>query len=162
MRLLMPMAFIVILSVAGCRNDDTLETSVPDVNIDLQVEPDPPAVGEATLLITLTDAEGAPIDNAAITVRGDMDHAGMAPVIVESTDGHGGEYRMPFAWSMGGGWVVEVTATLPDNRGIAQARFEFFVDMVPVDSIINTGGAGQDDMGGMDNMDDMETPTPGQ
>ncbi|MBK8024939.1 MAG: FixH family protein [Chloroflexi bacterium] len=114
-----------------------------DVTVAIKVEPDPPAVGEANLRITLTGAGGAPIDGANVRARGDMDHAGMTPVLGETTQSQNGVYEVPFNWSMGGGWIVEVTATLPDNRGIAQEKFEFFVSAVSADSVINSDAAAE-------------------
>ena len=45
---------------------------------------------------------------------------------------------------MGGGWIVEVTARLPDDRGVATETFNLFVEAVSSDSIINQS----DDQGG--------------
>ncbi|MCK6580642.1 MAG: FixH family protein [Anaerolineae bacterium] len=141
MRFMLVLLLALALFLAACRGDSGAETLVTDVAIDLQVEPNPPAVGEGVLRITLTGADGAPIDGAALSVRGDMDHAGMEPVFGETRDSQAGVYQIPIAWSMGGGWIVQVTATLPENRGVARNSFELFVEAVSADSIINTGGA---------------------
>jgi hypothetical protein len=66
-----------------------------------------------------------------------MDHEGMISIDGESNTSLNGEYQVPFTWTMGGGWIIDVTAQLPDNRGLAQSRFEFFVDAISTDSIIN-------------------------
>lgn len=147
---------VLALVIAGCGSNEV--KVVDDVKIDLRVEPDPPAAGEAMFYITVTEADGTPIDGATISLQGNMDHEGMEPANGESDGpGENGDYAVPFAWSMGGGWIVDVTATLPDDRGIAQAQFEFFVEAVSPDSIINQDNDDMDmdmpgdaDDGGMD------------
>ena len=85
----------------------------------------------------MTNDDGTPVDGAIVSVHGDMDHEGMTPIDSESNTSLNGEYQVPFTWTMGGGWIIDVTAQLPDNRGLAQGRFEFFVDAISADSIIN-------------------------
>ena len=129
--------FLTLFTLAACGQSTEPTLVVADVQIELQVDPDPPAAGETTLIITLTDAAGAPVDNATILVHGDMDHEGMEPVDREVTSGSAGAYQVPFVWTMGGGWIVDVTATLPDNGGAVTETFEFFVEAVSSGSIIN-------------------------
>jgi hypothetical protein len=50
----------------------------------------------------------------------------MKPVLAEVGDGEGGKYETPFEWTMGGDWIVTVTATLPDGR-TAQQQFTYTV-----------------------------------
>jgi hypothetical protein len=109
--------------VSGCRRgaSDTAE-----IAIELEVEPSPLTVGPATLLITLRDAAGNPIEDARLDVKGDMSHAGMAPVLRTAEDGPGGIYVVPFEWTMGGDWFVTVDATLADGS-MASRRFDFAV-----------------------------------
>ncbi len=147
---------LVALAVAACGQAAAQIPVLDDLMIELAVEPHPPAVGEATLVITVTDADGAPVEGATVAVHGDMDHAGMEPVDGESDEGAQGVYRVPFTWTMGGGWILDVTVTLPDNRGRATERFEVFVEAVSSDSILNQSvgdGATQHDAGGGDSME---------
>lgn len=141
MRPLMIFLLGFFLLLGACRGGAETGTVATDVTVAIQVEPDPPAVGEANLRITLTGTGGAPIDGANVRARGDMDHASMTPVLGETAQSQNGVYEVPFNWSMGGGWIVEVTATLPDNQGIAQEKFEFFVSAVSADSVINSDAA---------------------
>lgn len=127
---------VLALAITAC-GQSTEPQVVSDVQIDLAVEPSPPAAGEATLVVTLTETDGTPIDGATIQVHGDMDHEGMTPVDGEADNGTEGVYRVPFTWTMGGGWIVEVTAALPDGRGVASRTFELFVDAVAHESIIH-------------------------
>jgi major membrane immunogen (membrane-anchored lipoprotein) len=129
------MLLALLLAACGPQNEPT--PTPPDLDLSVQVEPDPPAVGEATLIITIKDASGSPIDGATLQVHGDMDHEGMMPVDREVSESAGGEYRVPFEWTMGGGWIVTVTAQLPDSGGTVSETFDFFVEAVSSESIIN-------------------------
>jgi hypothetical protein len=128
--------FVSVFLLAACGAQNTTQV-VTDIVIDLAVEPSPPAVGAATLLITVSDSNGTAIDGATVAVIGNMDHVGMAAVAGEATQGVDGVYAVPFEWTMGGGWILDVTVILPDNRGIATARFEEFVGAVSSESIVN-------------------------
>lgn len=129
------MLLALLLAACGPQNEPT--PAPPDLDLSVQVEPDPPAVGEAVLIITIKDASGSPVDGATLQVHGDMDHEGMTPVDREVSESAGGEYRVPFEWTMGGGWIVTVTAQLPDGGGTVSETFDFFVEAVSSESIIN-------------------------
>lgn len=127
-----------ILTACGAQNT---APSLEDITIELAIMPDPPAVGETTLMITLSDADGTVVDGATVSVHGNMDHEGMTPVDGEISESHEGVYHLPFEWTMGGGWILDVTATLPDNRGTVTAQFETSVGAISQNSIINQTGA---------------------
>lgn len=119
---------LVLLSVfiGGCRRSSSQDEAVSDVNITLVVDPDAPVVGSATLRITLTDSNDTPINDAVLEIRGDMSHAGMEPVLANAEASQAGVYEVPFTWTMGGDWIVTVTAILADGR-IASREFDLTV-----------------------------------
>ena len=79
---------------------------------------------------SLWDADGQPIDGAGpVTLRGDMNHAGMKPVLADATGTGGGQYTADFEWTMAGDWTVAIEATLPDGR-VKRATFPFTVEAV--------------------------------
>lgn len=82
----------------------------------------PPAIGKDTLNIRLFDENDNPINDATIAVKADMTHAGMVPILGNTTEGDKGLYKVPFEWTMGGDWVVVVQATLPDGT-VAEETF---------------------------------------
>lgn len=125
------------LLTAACGPQSAPPPTPADVDMSLRAEPEPPAVGDATLIVTLKDASGAPVDGAALKAHGDMDHAGMMPVDGETSESAAGEYRVPFKWTMGGGWIVTITAQLPNNGGEITKTFNFFVEAVSGESIVN-------------------------
>lgn len=97
-----------------------------DVAIELAAPLFAPAVGKSTLAFRLLDATGQPIDDAMLSIKGDMTHAGMTPVLADAVAGAGGMYISTFEWTMAGDWIVTVDATLADG-GRASADFEFVV-----------------------------------
>lgn len=117
------LALLGLLVLAGCggRESQQEQQSADDagVNIDLSY-PDPAAVGETTLTITLTDADGNPINDATLAIRGDMNHAGMQPVLRDVEEGEGGVYEVPFQWTMDGDWIVTVDVTLADGTEVSE------------------------------------------
>lgn len=119
------LAALVIL--VGCRQESSITDSSEAVQINLTVEPSPPSIGEAVLIVTLQDEHGDSIQGAMVQVRGDMRHAGMAPEFGEIETANEGEYRIPFEWTMGGDWILTVTATLPNGETV-EDTFEVTVE----------------------------------
>lgn len=108
-----------VLFVAGC--DRRSETNSGDVQVDVEVSPQPLEVGPAQVTVMLRDANDKPIENAAVEVEGNMSHAGMVPVIAEATGGDDGHYvTQDFEFTMSGDWFVIVRATLPDGQTAEQ------------------------------------------
>jgi hypothetical protein len=109
------LSFILITLVSACARRQTVDQA-PELNLDLAVIPSPPSTGPTLLQIQITDPDGEPPGNFNLSIRGDMSHAGMEPVIVEDARGEAGIYAIPFEWTMAGDWFVTITATLPDGR----------------------------------------------
>lgn len=113
----------LLLGLAACRQAAggvPLDAPADTADISLALAPaagaQPLPLEPLTWEVSLTDAAGAAIEGAAVTVRGDMSHAGMAPVEATAANAGDGLYRADFAWTMGGDWIITVTATLPDGR----------------------------------------------
>ena len=137
---------ILLVLVSACRQQET--ASSEDIRISLIVQPSPINVGEATLGIAVTTESLDPVAVNNLTVRGDMDHAGMVPVIVENLQSANGQFEVPFEWTMGGDWIVEVTAELAGG-GTATQTF---------DITVGTDAGGMDMSGGMDMATDEAMP----
>jgi hypothetical protein len=118
-------ALIFFLLPMACNGRNSQQTNNDGIRIIIAVEST--SVGETALLVTVTDKEGTPIDNATVSVKGDMSHAGMVPVLADATNGENGVYEMPFEWTMGGDWIVTVEVTLPDGRSATQ-QFNYSID----------------------------------
>jgi len=111
---------LLIILVPACGRIQTGQEQDSEVSIELTVEPAQPAAGPAQLIITLTDQNGQPIDNAVLEIEGNMTHAGMVPVFAQTTDGENGRYVVPFEWTMGGDWTLTVGVLLEDGRTISR------------------------------------------
>jgi hypothetical protein len=118
---------LLLLTFSGCRQSQQSATSQADVRIELSTDPTPPETGDGTLLVTVTNPDGSPANVVRVEVRGDMNHAGMQPVFSGADLPEDGVYRVPFNWTMGGDWVLDVTALL-DDGSTATRRFELAVE----------------------------------
>ncbi len=116
--------FICLLVVCtACRQEQKLTAS--DVQLDLTVSD--LLVGETTLLLSVTDKQGKAIaEPGTLELRGDMDHAGMTPVLAESETAVDGRFSVPFEWTMGGSWTVDATLSLPGGA-VAKQTFRYEV-----------------------------------
>ncbi len=117
------LVLFMLLLAAGCRQaatpTPTPEAATQAAQIDLSIDPQPPAVGDATLTVTVTHDQ-QPIEGAQVDARGDMNMAGMAPVLGSAKTDADGKASVPFKWSMGGDWIVTVTVTLADGSEVSQ------------------------------------------
>jgi hypothetical protein len=125
-KLLVVLIFLVSLALVGCGRISRQLDAAPDVTVTLDVSPDPPSIGPANLTLAVKGADGRPIDGAQLQIKGDMTHAGMQPVLAKIGGGRGGVYQTPFEWTMGGDWILTVTAALPDGRTTAR-QFSYTV-----------------------------------
>jgi hypothetical protein len=129
------LAIFLIIGLVACRQAAggvPLEGSAPgddapDIRLMLSPAADTtPVMGSQAWTITLTDVDGAPVEDAIVSVRGDMNHAGMVPVESAATHDGQGIYSADFEWTMAGDWIVTVTATLADGR-VKSATFDYTV-----------------------------------
>lgn len=118
-------ALLAASLAAGTCHRSTRTDSPLDVAWTLR--PDAPVVGPATLTVTLRRKSGEPVSGATVRLEGHMAHAGMAPVLADATESAPGVYEVRFAFTMPGGWVLLVSAALPDG-----ARVERRIDVARV------------------------------
>lgn len=112
-------SLLLVLGLVGCGGRASQQVSGSD-EYDLTLNPMSTAVGETVLMFTLNDKEGQPVNNATLNIKGDMNHAGMQPVLGKATQGVNGVYAVPFEWTMGGDWVVTADVTLADGATFSQ------------------------------------------
>jgi len=119
-------AVVPLLGQVGCRGA-AANASSASIQIEVVSEKE---VGPATIEVALRSAQGSPVDGARVSVRGDMNHAGMKPVISEARDLGGGLYRTEdFRFTMGGDWIITAEVTLPDGK-----KLEHTIDVSSVRS----------------------------
>lgn len=112
-RLLTLAAALVLLVTACSRGSDS---SNDDLDAVLAIVPSPAAVGQAQLTLRLSDAAGAPVSGATLEIEGNMSHAGMQPVFVETVEDAPGRYASQgFEFTMAGDWIITITGELADG-----------------------------------------------
>lgn len=112
---------IVLLVVAGCRQ----QQPVAPADIQLELKASDTVVGETTLMLIVMDSDSKPLSNpGTLSVRGDMNHAGMVPVFAEAEAAIDGVFSLPFEWTMAGSWLVEASLKLPSGD-VASETFTF-------------------------------------
>ena len=132
---------IPLLLLSACRQQQPTSA-----DIELKLSASALRVGEATLTLSVFDAAGNAIGSpGALSLRGDMDHAGMAPVLVTVDKAADGVFNAPFEWTMAGDWIVEASLQL-ESGAIARETFHFTIVSAKDDA----------DMAGMRQGDGME------
>lgn len=101
--------------VGGCQR---AEQPAVKAEIQVEIEPSPPKVGQADLAIKLTDGAGQPLSVGALEVEGNMNHAGMKPVFTTLREAKPGQYVGTIEFTMGGDWFLLLTGQLADGRQI--------------------------------------------
>lgn len=123
-------ALLVLLlpAISACR-ESAQPTPTPNPEVVISVDyGETPTVGETVLIVRVQDSAGNDrADVQRIAVRGDMDHAGMVPVLAETdTPDEEGAYVIPFEWTMRGGWILTIEVTLTDGT---TTRRDFTLDV---------------------------------
>ena len=109
------------LLLTACRQQSP---SSSDISLDVSVNG--LLVGQSQIIVSVRDKNGNSIENpGAIELRGDMDHAGMAPVFAESSEAINGVFTLPFEWTMAGAWILEANLTLGSGERVTESfRYE--------------------------------------
>jgi hypothetical protein len=81
-------------------------------------------------VVTLRDASDQPISGATMELEGNMNHAGMVPVLAQATEVAPGQYRANLEFTMAGDWFILVRADLPDGRSM-----EHRADLAGLDAV---------------------------
>lgn len=115
------MLLLISLLLAACQRPTTASRDDnPDIQISLQ-----PDRAEEAMIVRLHNSDGTPITDATVALEGNMNHAGMVPVLAEATtdeaDGSAdGEYRLPFAFTMLGDWIIIVSVTEANGNSFSR------------------------------------------
>ena len=112
---------LLCLLVAGfisCRSQSSQEVFVAH-----EVLPQAPRVGQVEIRLHVRDASRKPVMGAEIELEGDMSHAGMSPVFVDTREVAPGEYRANMELSMAGDWIILVHLSFSDGSKL-ERQFE--------------------------------------
>jgi len=105
-----------VLLTAGCGGTPSPTTS--SVAAELSLDPSPPVVGDSSVSLRLSDADGDPLPGAAVRLEGNMNHAGMKPSFADLRESAPGRYTGTLEFTMGGDWFVLVTAKMPSGASV--------------------------------------------
>lgn len=110
MRKIIVMDMFVVFSVllAACGSAAPAPGSSKPVNIAVSSNPAPAMMGDTELILTITDANGNPIEGATVDVSADhTDMSGMGMSGVATEQGRG-KYSIKADFSMTGNWKLTV------------------------------------------------------
>jgi hypothetical protein len=105
--------------------------SSPTLEVELEVDPDPPQVGESRIQLRLREPDGSLLRDARVRIEGNMNHAGMVPEFADASETEPGTYVGVLTLSMAGDWYLIVSAEASGGRrweetlplpGVAPAR----------------------------------------
>lgn len=103
----------------GNRRSEPVQARSLGALITASLEPAEPRVGQNTLWLDVRDASGEPVSAERIDARIHMHAMGTMPAMggpAEIAAARDGSLRAEFQLAMGGTWLVEVEASLPDGN----------------------------------------------
>lgn len=117
------LALLIAMMMLGATACGRTSSAAAGGDVQLELKPvTEKVVGSATIEVVLRNAQGRPIDGAEVSVRGDMNHAGMKPVNATSSSIGDGRYLTEdFRFTMGGDWILTALVTLPGGEKIERA-----------------------------------------
>ena len=109
---LIPVFVLLCVLLVACGSGSAVtpapESSGKPVNIEVETNPNPAAMGDIELVLSITDAGGEPIEGATVDVSAthtDMTGMDMSGV---ATEQGGGKYAINANFSMSGNWKLKV------------------------------------------------------
>jgi len=113
------------LTLAACRpppsGAEATARTPSSVTLEIALDAEP---GVATVPVTVAIMrDSTPLTGAAVTVAGDMTHAGMMPAVATATEFAPGHYRADtFAFDMASDWFIAAEARLPTGERAVAVR----------------------------------------
>ena len=104
------------LGVAGGCRQAAVAEDTDSVRLRTLVLPTPPTVGKARLVVTLSGASVATLNQATVSVVGHMTHPGMTPIVAPVTRTEPDIYEAAVDFTMPGSWLLVATVRFPDGR----------------------------------------------
>jgi len=116
---LLTAVLVAVFVLAGCSMVQQATAPVEPANVAISLLP--PEAGASYLKVSVTDAAGAPVTDAQVSLEGNMNHAGMVPVVSDpvpdDADGAAdGVYQVPFEFTMLGDWIITVSVETADGK----------------------------------------------
>lgn len=110
------MVMALMVGTAWGKNYEVTKT-VDDYTVKVEIDKNPPIVGNNNLAVTIQDASGKNITDAKVKVGYSMPAMPGMPAANYKTDAalQGNEYKAKVNFSMAGSWNVEVQITQPQK-----------------------------------------------
>ena len=102
-----------MVCLAGCHRT---AKSASSMNIQCEVTPQPPHVGQVTFNLKLADWDTHAVTGAQIMLEGDMSHPGMPPVFGQARELRTGLYQGHLNVNMAGDWTILAHIRLSSGR----------------------------------------------
>ncbi len=102
----------------SCAKQKSTVAKAGDLDVQVAIDPDPPATGENRLRILIRDASGKPIDGAQLAFEYDMQAMGAMPEMKgggEVKAEGGGRYTIAYPLSMQGDWRLTLGIDAPGH-----------------------------------------------
>jgi hypothetical protein len=112
---------VSLLWLAACSRPG----AAPSDPYQISLTPDPVGYPGEMMRVQIADETGAPVTDVTVSLEGNMNHAGMVPVLTESVldeaDGTAdGIYAIPFSFTMLGDWIISVKVTPQDGETVTR------------------------------------------
>lgn len=101
------------------------EKTVGTLKLRVSTAPEPATLGDNTLRIEVTDAQGQPVTDATVALEYTMDMPGMMIDKAQASHTRAGVYEAKVRFTMAGPWGVTVSVQRP---GQAEIRERFTVN----------------------------------
>ena len=100
---------LVLLAACGSSGEPADTAPAKPVNIKVETSPAPAMMGDMEVILSITDANGNPIEGAQVDVT--ADHVDMTGMTMGGTapEQGGGRYAINANFSMSGNWVLTIT-----------------------------------------------------
>ena len=121
--LLAVVCLLLIVTVVACQRESPDQSSNPSLQITLLAAPD--GMQSDYQIVQVVDQAGQPVTDATVSLEGNMNHGGMAPMVgdavTDEADGTAdGHYQAPISLNMLGDWIMTVSVKTKDGATITQ------------------------------------------
>lgn len=121
--LLAIVCLLLIVTLAACRREGPAQSSNPSLQITLLAAPD--GMKSDYQIVQVVDQAGQPVTDATVSLEGNMNHGGMAPMVgdavTDEADGTAdGYYQAPISLNMLGDWIMTVSVKTKDGATVTQ------------------------------------------
>ena len=107
-RLIVFLALLAIVLTACGSLESSANQDTAKIDVKIETKPDPAVVGDVELILTITDLDGKPIEDARVDVS--VDHIDMSGMTMDgpASEQGDGKFAIKADFSMSGNWEITV------------------------------------------------------